>query len=229
MTNIAFVLGKLYFLLHKLSTQQFFNDSRHKSKYETRSDKSDKSERSVLRTDSDSQLEGIMLENDLRGSNISLNSLCSSVSSKSQDPPVWVQIHEETNGLVESNFFFFQYISNCYSNEIITTVEGGTPLARSPVSRRTSPVTVPIASRLRQRQESSSSLSVGSWQMITGTGSLRGSDSNSDSNGVNGNSNRYLENLYAFSYYELDKFYSSSSTSTLIDEDIAFFNMEGVK
>lgn len=47
-------------------------------------------------------------------------------------------------------------------------------------SSRTSPVAVPCrTSALRQRNESSSSLSVGSWQFITGTGSLRGSGSNS--------------------------------------------------
>lgn len=43
----------------------------------------------------------------------------------------------------------------------------------SPPPKRTSPVTVPSANRLRQRQESTSSLSVGSWQMVTGTGSFR--------------------------------------------------------
>lgn len=50
---------------------------------------------------------------------------------------------------------------------------------------RTSPMTVPKTSGLypenkiqRQRQESSSSVSVGSWQMISGTGSLRSQDSN---------------------------------------------------
>ena len=43
----------------------------------------------------------------------------------------------------------------------------------NPDCSRTSPVTVPSANRLRQRQESTSSLSVGSWQMVTGTGSFR--------------------------------------------------------
>ncbi|XP_055546365.1 myotubularin-related protein 14 isoform X2 [Wyeomyia smithii] len=48
----------------------------------------------------------------------------------------------------------------------------------SPQSKRTSPVTVPTAERLlRQRQESTSSLSVGSWQMITCTGSYRSAES----------------------------------------------------
>lgn len=49
---------------------------------------------------------------------------------------------------------------------------------------RTSPVLVPQPAASyrnglhRQRQESSSSLSVGSWQLISGTGSLRSQDSN---------------------------------------------------
>lgn len=50
----------------------------------------------------------------------------------------------------------------------------------SPQPRRTSPVTVPSANRLRQRQESSSSLSVGSWQMVTETGSYRSSASGNE-------------------------------------------------
>ncbi|XP_058815709.1 myotubularin-related protein 14-like isoform X3 [Topomyia yanbarensis] len=48
----------------------------------------------------------------------------------------------------------------------------------SVLTHRTSPVTVPSAERLlRQRQESTSSLSVGSWQMITCTGSYRSAES----------------------------------------------------
>jgi myotubularin-related protein 14 len=48
---------------------------------------------------------------------------------------------------------------------------------------RTSPMSVPKMNsnqetRTRQRQESSSSVSVGSWQLISGTGSLRSQDSN---------------------------------------------------
>lgn len=46
---------------------------------------------------------------------------------------------------------------------------------------RTSPVLVPPNNsngHQRQRQESTSSLSVGSWQLISGTGSLRSQDSN---------------------------------------------------
>ena len=46
--------------------------------------------------------------------------------------------------------------------------------SRSPLpATRTSPVAVPVPGHLRQRNESTSS--GGSWQMISGTGSLRGS------------------------------------------------------
>lgn len=150
------------------------------------------SEKSVMRTDSDLQLDGMLLETDSRGSNISLNSSCSSVSSKSQEqPPVSFQINDEiTNG---------NTLLSDVSNSIIWT----------PQTRRTSPVTVPVASRFRQRQESSSSLSVGSWQMISGTGSLRSSDSAStstiDSNSTNSN--------------RCEGQNSQDSSCTLIDEE----------
>lgn len=44
-------------------------------------------EKSVSRFDSDCQLDGVMFDQDLRGSNISLNSSSSSISSKSQEQP----------------------------------------------------------------------------------------------------------------------------------------------
>lgn len=47
----------------------------------------------------------------------------------------------------------------------------------SPKAERTSPVTVPSANRLRQRQESTSSISGGSWQLVEHTGSYRSTDS----------------------------------------------------
>ena len=46
------------------------------------------------------------------------------------------------------------------------------PLPAQSVTKRTSPVAVPVPGRRRQRNESTSS--GGSWQMISGTGSLRG-------------------------------------------------------
>lgn len=161
---------------------------RLKHKHENRND------RPASQTESDSHLESLMLEADLRGSNMSLNSSSSSVSSKSQEPTsMWVHLYDEANGYLTLivNFVFTFNVRFAFSNDCMPTLDSGTPSARSPISRRTSPVSVPISSRLRQRQESSSSLSVGSWQVITATGSLRGSDSNSDSNGLNGNSTRY--------------------------------------
>lgn len=44
-----------------------------------------------------------------------------------------------------------------------------------PIDRKTSPVTVPLSSISRQRNESTSS--VGSWQMVNQSGSLRSTDS----------------------------------------------------
>lgn len=61
---------------------------------------------SVNRTDSDTHLDGLLLEQDSRGSNVSLNSSCSSVSTKSQElPPVWFHINSEeiANGYVALN------------------------------------------------------------------------------------------------------------------------------
>lgn len=64
---------------------------RHKSKLSDRSN-----ERSFMRTDSDLYLDGMLLDQDSRGSNISLNSSCSSVSNKSQEqPPTWFNLPEE--------------------------------------------------------------------------------------------------------------------------------------
>lgn len=63
--------------------------------------------------------------------------------------------------------------------------------------RKTSPVTVPLSSISRQRNESTSS--VGSWQMVNQSGSLRSTDSG----------------------YLLHKFNSNTeSNGTLTDDDI---------
>lgn len=155
-------------------------------------------EKTVIRTDSDSQIDGVMLEHDPRGSNISLNSSCSSVSSKSQEqPPMWYHsIAEDT------------YVLDNYLTGIPVSKE----LTRSPQARRTSPVTVPATTRLRSKQESSPSLSIGSWQMITGTGSLRGSDTTSESNGLHNDCSS-----------------SQDSSHTLVDEDtVLTYNPDGL-
>lgn len=179
----------------------------------------------VARADSDLQLDGgvVMLENDPRGSNISLNSTCSSVSNKSsgQEPitAIWYQpLADDTNyangnmtatssdippllsqptsengngnfngnssdGSVSSVLSAATNNSGSASSAASACTFAG--LNRSPQTRRTSPVSVPAvpaASRLRKAQDSPSNLSnvsVGSWQMITGTGSLRSSDNGS--------------------------------------------------
>ncbi|XP_017771516.1 PREDICTED: myotubularin-related protein 14 [Nicrophorus vespilloides] len=118
-------------------------------------------EKTATRTDSETSLEPIMLEQDSRGSNISLNSICSSVSTKSQEfPMMFGQTPEEASMLSGNGNSNGNLSDQCTSN------------AKS----RTSPVTVPT----RQRNDSTSSLSVGSWQVITGTGSIR------ESNGFSG-------------------------------------------
>ncbi|KAF5304510.1 hypothetical protein FQR65_LT07937 [Abscondita terminalis] len=185
-----------YMLKHLIDDDYSISGSiRHKNSNKL-SDRS--TEKSVMRTDSDLQLDGMLLDQDSRGSNISLNSSCSSVSSKSQEqPPVSFHFNDE------------------FTNGNTLPCDMSNSLLWSPQTRRTSPVTVPVASRFRQRQESSSSLSVGSWQMISGTGSLRGSDSAStstiDSNGTNSNSSFRFEGQS-----------SQDSSCTLIDEEDMF-------
>lgn len=65
-------------------------------------------ENNVNRTDSDTQLE-LLLEQELRGSNISLNSTCSTVSNKSQDPFLWYHHGDESNGYL---LFVFEFDLN---------------------------------------------------------------------------------------------------------------------
>ncbi|KAF7396595.1 hypothetical protein HZH66_007457 [Vespula vulgaris] len=107
-------------------------------------------------------------------SNLSLNSWCSSVSQNSRDsqdnnPPAVFQCASGDNSQEDyhSNGNVVQFAFYHSPNK---EAHG----SRSPLPpNRTSPVAVPVPGRLRQRNESSSS--GGSWQMISGTGSLRGS------------------------------------------------------
>lgn len=75
--------------------------------------------------------------------------------------------------------------------------------------RKTSPVTVPFSSFSRQRNESTSS--VGSWQMVNQSGSLRSTDS--------GN---LLQNL------RTQNSNSQESNSTLVDDDIFAYNQNAI-
>lgn len=76
-------------------------------------------------------------------------------------------------------------------------------------SRRTSPVTVPLSSISRQRNESTSS--VGSWQMVNQSGSLRSTDST---------------NL--FQSLRSQNSNSQESNTTLVDDDIFTYNQNAV-
>uniref|UniRef100_A0A182WGQ2 Uncharacterized protein n=1 Tax=Anopheles minimus TaxID=112268 RepID=A0A182WGQ2_9DIPT len=155
---------------------------RYKSKHSSGS-----SSIGVIRTDSESMLDGILLDGESRGSSVSLNSTCSCLSGRSSS-----QHDTQTCISVGANG---GAVSTPGSGGINVTIGGSsihhhaTSGSRPIVgvhnshddslnaSNGTSPVSVPVASRLRQRQESTSSLSVGSWQMISGTGSLRSTDS----------------------------------------------------
>lgn len=93
-------------------------------------------------------------------------------------------IHKHIN-LFGINMFYFHIIfrnvlpwtfyTNSPNKDVVashTTPSSSSSSSLAPANR-TSPVAVPVPGRLRQRNESSSS--TGSWQMISGTGSLRGS------------------------------------------------------
>ncbi|XP_052893535.1 myotubularin-related protein 14 isoform X2 [Anopheles moucheti] len=155
---------------------------RYKSKHSSGS-----SSIGVIRTDSESMLDGILLDGESRGSSVSLNSTCSCLSGRSSS-----QHDTQTCISVGAN----GSVNTPGSGGGINVTIGGSSIhhhatsGSRPIvgvrnshddslnaSNGTSPVSVPVASRLRQRQESTSSLSVGSWQMISGTGSLRSTDS----------------------------------------------------
>lgn len=158
----------LHFCFHMLKfivdeEYSILSQSSRKSKHNTSSGSTGSNNSiGVLRADSDTQLEGVLLE-DTNGSNISLNSICSSNSNKDSDTSSTIPVLRlDSDELINGN-------SN--SNETYSP-----PLPRSSPygshQRRTSPIAVPNR-RQRQRTDSTSSLSGGSWQMVTGCGSLR--------------------------------------------------------
>lgn len=112
------------------------------------------------------------------GSNTSLNSSCSSVSTRSQDCPptfftTWYDSSDE--GVVPTPPGVASDGLKLHHRK--TVPEEGTVVQHSAT---TPPVAVP-APRSTRRSDSSSSFSCGSWQIISGTGSLRGSTSTRDS------------------------------------------------
>lgn len=157
-----------YFLKH-IHDDEFSIHPRH-----------NRSRHAVLRNDSDSQLDNVMFDSESVvtlssvSSNLSLNSWCSSVSQNSRDsqdnnPPA--VFHASTDSQEDSHSNGNVVPWNFYNSPNKEGINHG---SRSPLPpNRTSPVAVPVPGRLRQRNESSSS--GGSWQMISGTGSLRGS------------------------------------------------------
>uniref|UniRef100_A0A6B2EDA4 Putative phosphatidylinositol 3-phosphate 3-phosphatase myotubularin mtm1 n=1 Tax=Phlebotomus kandelakii TaxID=1109342 RepID=A0A6B2EDA4_9DIPT len=135
--------------------------------------------------DSDVRLDN-MLETESRGSTFSLNSI-SSCKSNNEESLNGNSHGQWTNVTMEGSVL--QMGSPPHSPNNSNT--GNRDSAYSPPYKsRTSPVSVPV-SNLRQRQhhESSSSASVGSWQMISGTGSVRsvGSDFSGAVNNPNAN------------------------------------------
>ncbi|KAH7973567.1 hypothetical protein HPB49_002410 [Dermacentor silvarum] len=142
------------------------------------------------RNTSESNLESIFLEEEMRGSNTSLNSSCSSSTSGwSQDvPPMYFPVPVDSgdeyplsNGQVDLNYVCPgtngaatpPTMTNSSESSASTVTNGRGSLPPS------SPMAVPTS--LRHRSESSSSVSAGSWQIINGTGSVRSSTSTRDS------------------------------------------------
>lgn len=236
-----------YFLKH-LVGDEYSVAPRSKSKQNTGGSSSSGgsnvgSAATVLRNDSDLHLDGMLFDADCavssRGSNISLNSSCSSVSSKSQDnPPVLFHnvpdlSDEHTNGNLpiynaqttcpphlqssgfESSPSALPGLGSLYSQS------GPGPGPRSPHPNRTSPVAVPVSSRLRQRNDSNSSLSVGSWQLISGTGSLRGSASTSTGDSATPNS-VLSQNSSNTSLCEGQV--SAESSTTVVEDECFIYN-----
>ncbi|XP_058061640.1 myotubularin-related protein 14 isoform X1 [Anopheles bellator] len=219
---------------------------RYKSKHSSGS-----SSIGVIRTDSESMLDGILLDGESRGSSVSLNSTCSCLSGRSSSqhdtqtcisiggaggggggggsgsgginvtiggsslhhpdchysmssgrPIVGGHHHQHDDSLNATNgngWLAHSHDSNssigCISNDSTTNLSNH--CAWSPQQKRTSPVSVPVASRLRQRQESTSSLSVGSWQMISGTGSLRSTGSATELCNATGGAPHQLHHVYS--------------------------------
>uniref|UniRef100_A0A087ZK23 Egg-derived tyrosine phosphatase n=1 Tax=Anopheles darlingi TaxID=43151 RepID=A0A087ZK23_ANODA len=148
----------------------------------------------VIRTDSESMLDGILLDGESRGSSISLNSTCSCLSGRSSsqhDPQTCISAGAGGGSTGGINVMIgpsgtsgsgIHSIDCPYNTSSARPILGGGHHNVNHddslnATNGTSPVSVPVASRMRQRQESTSSLSVGSWQMISGTGSLRSTGS----------------------------------------------------
>jgi len=147
-----------YFLKHLLS-DEFAVKKRHCSCHHARNKP-------------ESFVDGVLLEEERRnsvcGSNTSLSSNCSSLSYRSQENPPTLF----TNADIDS---FDDSVHQCIGNGNHwrhSESASSTAYTQSTYSS-TTPMAVPL--KTRRRSDSGSSASCGSWQIITGTGSVRGS------------------------------------------------------
>lgn len=227
--------------------------------------------KNVVRTDSEGLLEGLLLDTDApissQGSNISLDSSWSSISSKSHDtPPVFFHTDEfsasNSNGSIVSNMSCCEnskvdspnlstasadppsgqslpHITNHSSSSVSLDNGSESPMSSGSdqkslysnqdsngkiyntfsrsASNRTSPVAVPTRASVRTRNESTSSLSTGSWQFVTGTGSFRGSGASSNSTCGCHSSNHSRSSTN-------DNAPLQDSTTTIIEDDCFIYN-----
>uniref|UniRef100_A0A131XSA1 Putative myotubularin-related protein 14 n=1 Tax=Ixodes ricinus TaxID=34613 RepID=A0A131XSA1_IXORI len=131
------------------------------------------------RNTSDSNFEHILLEEERLGSNTSLNSSCSSVSSRDLPPAVFPVPDSGDESLSFGNGNYVYHGASGTPPTLTNSSENGSPLQHGRCfAPPSSPVAVPTS--LRQRSESSSSVCAGSWQVINGTGSVRSSVSARD-------------------------------------------------
>ncbi|CAN8001165.1 unnamed protein product [Ixodes hexagonus] len=131
------------------------------------------------RNTSDSNFEHILLEEEKLGSNTSLNSSCSSVSSRDLPPAVFPVLDSGDENLSFGNGNYVHHGTSSTPPTLTNSSESGSPLLHGRCfAPPSSPVAVPTSRR--QRSESSSSVCAGSWQVINGTGSVRSSVSARD-------------------------------------------------
>ncbi|GAB0091916.1 myotubularin-related protein 14 [Sergentomyia squamirostris] len=157
-----------YFLKFIVSSEFSALDERAKSKT------SSGGSMSSMCFDNDARLDN-MLETESRGSTFSLNSI-SSLKSNNEESLNGNSHGQWTSICLEGSTLQLNSPPHSPNNSNSSHRDSANS---PPYKSRTSPMSVPSSSVMqRQHQESSSSASVGSWQMISGTGSVRslGSD-----------------------------------------------------
>lgn len=176
-------------------------------KARTSSDNSNKSKNSEIVADA------ILLDGERRnsvcGSNTSLSSNCSSLSYKSHDNPP--SLFTNTDDPSEENHNLVSMEKNGHRCSPAFCMDGNSPRGNYSM---TIPVAVPA--KVRRRSDSGSSASCGSWQIVTGTGSVRGTTnsdlwpaSGSDASPISRHSQASLSNI-------MENESSVASTTTVI-------------